>query len=89
MCTILSLPKITLDRYDVNVAEHVLKLAELAATAEDLFENPEDLSVWLRAPARALGGRQPLPLFTSFTGIEIVTRVIGGLPMGSSNRGRS
>jgi putative toxin-antitoxin system antitoxin component (TIGR02293 family) len=65
-----------------RTAEHVIKLAELAVSLGDFFENPEDAGEWLRNPARALGDRRPIDLLGSFYGTEMVIEVVNGLAGG-------
>ncbi len=83
MASILSLSQDGFsDHYDANTAERVYKLAELAVYGEELFEDPANLSEWLRAPAKALGYKRPLSLLSSFLGTEMVIRVVVGLEYG-------
>lgn len=83
MSAILSLPEDEFaDHYDANTAERVYKLAELAVYSEELFEDPDSLSEWLRAPAKVLGYKRPLSLLSSFLGTEMVIRVVVGLEYG-------
>lgn len=80
--TILSLPMEKVNRHDRHVAERVFKLAEVAFFGGELFENPVNLAKWLREPARALGGRRPLDLLSSYGGMELVARTLAALEYG-------
>ncbi len=63
-------------------SDRALRLARIAATAEDVLGDREAAAAWLKQPSRALGGRVPLDLVRTDAGATLVTDVLGRLEHG-------
>ncbi len=65
------------------VSEQVLKLAEIYARGEEVFEETDRFLGWLNHPSQALGGKVPMDLLDSAYGRQIVlhelTRIEHGI----------
>jgi putative toxin-antitoxin system antitoxin component (TIGR02293 family) len=63
-------------------SDRVLRLARVAAQAEQVLGGREEAVNWLRRPNRSLGGRKPLDLVRTDAGAELVVDVLGRLEHG-------
>ncbi len=60
-------------------SDRLLRVARVAAHAEEILGGRSEAVKWLKAPNRALGGRKPLELVHTDAGAELVTGVLGRL----------
>ena len=67
---------------DAIESERVVRLAEVAARAADVFGGDETACTWLSEPNRALGGARPLDLLDTDMGAEAVRDVLGRIEHG-------
>jgi len=63
-------------------SDRVLRLARVAAQAEEVLGGREDAVKWLHRPSRSLGGHKPLELVRTDAGSELVVDVLGRLEHG-------
>ncbi len=63
-------------------SERVLRLARVAADAEEVLGSWENAKAWLITESRALGGRRPLDLLDTDVGAESVRDVLGRIAHG-------
>jgi putative toxin-antitoxin system antitoxin component (TIGR02293 family) len=63
-------------------SDRVLRLARVAANAEQVLGAREDAVNWLHRPNRSLGGHKPLELVRTDAGAELVVDVLGRLEHG-------
>jgi putative toxin-antitoxin system antitoxin component (TIGR02293 family) len=63
-------------------SDRVLRLARVAAQAEEVLGAREDAVKWLHRPSRSLGGHKPLELVRTDAGSELVVDVLGRLEHG-------
>jgi putative toxin-antitoxin system antitoxin component (TIGR02293 family) len=63
-------------------SDRVLRLARVAAQAEEVLGGREDSVKWLHRANRSLGGRKPLDLVRTDAGSELVVDVLGRLEHG-------
>jgi putative toxin-antitoxin system antitoxin component (TIGR02293 family) len=59
-----------------------VRIARIAAVAEETFQNAEKAAAWLRRPNRALGDHKPLDLLITSTGARLVEDVLGRIATG-------
>jgi putative toxin-antitoxin system antitoxin component (TIGR02293 family) len=63
-------------------SDRVLRLARVAAQAEEVLGGREDAVNWLHRANRSLGGHKPLDLVRTDAGSELVVDVLGRLEHG-------
>jgi putative toxin-antitoxin system antitoxin component (TIGR02293 family) len=63
-------------------SDRVLRIARVAAQAEQVLGGREEAVNWLHRPNRSLGGRKPLDLVRTDAGAELVGDVLGRLEHG-------
>ena len=63
-------------------SDRVLRLARVAAQAEEILGGREDAVKWLHRANRSLGGHRPLELVRTDAGAELVIDVLGRLEHG-------
>ncbi len=68
-------------RLDANQSERLVRLANVAAWATDIFGDA-GARQWLSEPNRALGGSSPLALLDTDVGAEAVRDVLGRIEYG-------
>jgi putative toxin-antitoxin system antitoxin component (TIGR02293 family) len=87
---ILPVSRRTLQRYEQqNVAclpkalsDHMLQVAKVYARAVEVFADEERALEWLQAPIVALGGRIPISLLDTSTGVDLVLTALGRIEYG-------
>jgi putative toxin-antitoxin system antitoxin component (TIGR02293 family) len=67
---------------DAVESERVVRLAEVAARAADVFGSDESARAWLDEPNRALGGARPFAMLDTDMGAEAVRDVLGRIEHG-------
>lgn len=81
MAEILSISSRTIQRYEekgpgepltAEVSDHMVQVSKVLAKATEVFEDAALAKEWLKEPIPALGGRTPLSLLDTSTGIELV-----------------
>lgn len=60
------------DPFNRVVSEQVLKLAEVYARGEEVFEDTDRFLGWMNHPCQAMGGKVPMDLLDSAFGRQIV-----------------
>ena len=60
----------------------VLRTAKAFAKAEEVFEDREAASAWLKREIRSLGGVTPISLMDTDSGFELVMRTLGRIEYG-------
>lgn len=63
-------------------SDRALRLARIAALAEEVLGEREEAVTWLKQPNLSLGGRVPLDLLRTDAGASMVTDVLGRLEHG-------
>ncbi len=63
-------------------SDRALRLARIAALAEDVLGGREEALDWLNQPIRSLGGRLPIELLRTDAGASMVADVLGRLEHG-------
>lgn len=63
-------------------SDRALRVARVAAQAEEILGGREEAVQWLRTANRTLGGRKPLELVRTDAGAELVVDVLGRLEHG-------
>lgn len=85
---VIDLPQRTLARRKkerrlrADESDRLLRLARLAASAEDVLGAHENAGRWLQKPNRALGGVTPLSLLDTDLGAEAVATILGRIEHG-------
>ncbi len=85
---VLHLPERTLARrkrerrLQPDESDRLVRLARVAAQAEETLGSAERAAAWLRRPSRALGGEAPLDLLDTDLGAREVEAVLGRLDYG-------
>ncbi len=87
---ILPVARRTLQRYEQQdvkclpkeLSDHMLQVAKVYARAVDVFEDEERALAWLQAPIVALGGRIPISLLDTSTGVDLVLTELGRIEYG-------
>jgi putative toxin-antitoxin system antitoxin component (TIGR02293 family) len=69
-------------RLSADESDRLLRLARVAAGAEDVLGSRERAGGWLRGPVRALGGVRPLDLLDTDLGAQQVERILGRIEHG-------
>jgi len=81
MASILSISSRTIQRYQdkkgdelltPEVSDHLVQVSKVLVKATAVFEDADLARGWLKEPIPALGGRTPLSLLDTSTGIELV-----------------
>jgi putative toxin-antitoxin system antitoxin component (TIGR02293 family) len=67
---------------DAVESERVVRLAEVAVRAADVFGSDESARAWLDEPNRALGGAKPFEMLDTDVGAEAVRDVLGRIEHG-------
>jgi putative toxin-antitoxin system antitoxin component (TIGR02293 family) len=63
-------------------SDRALRVARIAALAEEVFGSRDEAIEWLQRPNRSLGGLSPLELVRTDAGATMVTDVLGRLEHG-------
>ncbi|MGH7324668.1 MAG: type II RES/Xre toxin-antitoxin system antitoxin [Candidatus Rokuibacteriota bacterium] len=63
-------------------SDRLLRLARIAARAEEVFGKRQKAAAWLQKPNRALGGATPLDLLDTDLGALEVERILGRIEHG-------
>jgi putative toxin-antitoxin system antitoxin component (TIGR02293 family) len=85
---VLNLPPRTLARrkkarrLSANESDRLLRLARVAARAEEVLGSQERAGAWLRGTVRALGWVSPLDLLDTDLGAQEVERILGRIEHG-------
>jgi putative toxin-antitoxin system antitoxin component (TIGR02293 family) len=87
---VLPVSRRTLQRYEQQnvkclpkeLSDHMLQVAKVYARAVEVFEDEERALAWLQAPIVALGGRIPISLLDTSTGVDVVLTELGRLEYG-------
>jgi putative toxin-antitoxin system antitoxin component (TIGR02293 family) len=87
---ILPVSRRTLQRYEQQnvtclpkeLSDHLLQVAKVYARAVEVFEDEERALEWLQAPIVALGGRIPMSLLDTSTGVDLVLTELGRIEYG-------
>lgn len=75
---ILSMDTRTMQRYtgsktlSVSDSEKVLLVRRMLERGEEVFEDPPSFNTWLRTPSIPFGGKSPIELLNTATGIQLV-----------------
>jgi putative toxin-antitoxin system antitoxin component (TIGR02293 family) len=69
-------------RLSADESDRLLRLARVAARAEEVFGSQERAGDWLRGTVRALGGVRPLDLLDTDLGAQQVERILGRIEHG-------
>lgn len=69
-------------RLRADESDRLLRLARVAAVAEDVLGAQDKAGRWLQKPNRALGGIAPLDLLDTDLGAEEVVTVLGRIEHG-------
>lgn len=69
-------------RLSVDESDRLLRLAMVAAIAVDILGGQREVSAWLKAPNRALGGVTPLSRMDTHVGARQVECVLGHIEHG-------
>ena len=69
-------------RLSVDESDRLLRLARVAAIATDILGGQREVSAWLQAPNRALGGVTPLSQMDTDVGVRQVECVLGRIEHG-------
>jgi putative toxin-antitoxin system antitoxin component (TIGR02293 family) len=87
---ILPVSRRTLQRYEQQnveclpkeLSDHMLQVAKVYARAVEVFGDEERALEWLQAPIVALGGRIPISLLDTSTGVDLVLTELGRIEYG-------
>jgi putative toxin-antitoxin system antitoxin component (TIGR02293 family) len=87
---ILPVSRRTLQRYEQQnvkclpkeLSDHMLQVAKVYARAVEVFEDEVRALEWLQAPIVALGGRIPMSLLDTSTGVDLVLTELGRIEYG-------
>ena len=87
---ILPVSRRTLQRYEQQdvkclpkeLSDHMLQVAKVYARAVEVFEDEQRALEWLQAPIVALGGRIPMSLLDTSTGVDVVLTELGRIEYG-------
>lgn len=69
-------------RFHADESDRLVRLARLAASAEDVLGTREKAGRWLQKPNRALGGAAPLERLDSELGARQVEQILGRIAHG-------
>lgn len=79
----------TLKRYEKKndilskiITDRLLQIAEVLATAIDVFEDEDNASTWMTRKNKALGDMIPLELMDTSAGINLVLDILGRIEYG-------
>lgn len=70
------------DRLSDTASERLLKLAEVAALGNHVFNSPELFKEWLQRPLRPLDGKKPVELMVNMYGLETIKTLLGRIEHG-------
>lgn len=87
---ILPVSRRTLQRYEQQdieclpkeLSDRMLQVAKVYARAVEVFEDEQRALEWLQAPIVALGGRIPMSLLDTSTGVDLVLTELGRIEYG-------
>lgn len=63
-------------------SDRLYRLARVAAQAQEVFENPQTATSWLKRPNRALNGNSPIDLLDTDAGTQQVTELLDRIDYG-------
>ena len=69
-------------RFSPSESDRLVRVARVAAAAEDALEDHHKAGRWLQKPNRALGGVIPLDLLSSDLGADQVETILGRIDYG-------
>lgn len=69
-------------KLDRDTSERLVRLASVAARAQEVLGDDMAMRRWLRAPNRALAGQTPISLLDTEQGAQVVLDVLGRLEHG-------
>lgn len=67
---------------NLSDSEQFLDTVRLLQKVTDVWESEQRAQEWLHQPITALGGSKPGDLFDTFTGRQVVSRVLDAIEMG-------
>jgi putative toxin-antitoxin system antitoxin component (TIGR02293 family) len=70
------------EKFNVNLSERILGMADLYSYGFEVFENEERFNHWMGQPNKALGGKAPYDLIDNQFGREEVRNLIGRIDYG-------
>lgn len=70
------------DRLSDTASERLLKLAEVAALGNKVFNDSDLFKAWLQKPLRPLAGKRPVDLMVNMYGLETVKSMLGRIEHG-------
>lgn len=90
MARLLAVSVRTLERFNKDtekklnpvMSERILRIAMVKDRCEDVFENPDVCTEWVKSENAALGGRTPLELMASDFGIDMILTELGRIEHG-------
>jgi putative toxin-antitoxin system antitoxin component (TIGR02293 family) len=65
-----------------ELSDRMLQVAKVYARAVEVFEDEQRALEWLQAPIVALGGRIPVSLLDTSTGVDLVLTELGRIEYG-------
>lgn len=71
-----------LDLLNESVSEHILQLAEVYSSGEDVFDSILNFKMWVNTSSRALGDKKPFDLLSSRYGAQMVLNELGRIEHG-------
>jgi putative toxin-antitoxin system antitoxin component (TIGR02293 family) len=69
-------------RLSASESDRLVRVARVAAEAEDVLDNHHKAGRWLQKPNRALGGAIPIDLLSSDLGADQVETILGRIDYG-------
>lgn len=66
-----------LDRMNASISEGVIRIAEVFARGDEVFDEPAHFQTWMNTENRALGMRRPIELLSSHYGVQMVLDELG------------
>ena len=63
-------------------SDRLYRLARILAHAQEVFEDPETVTEWIRSPNIALGKQDPLSLLDTDIGVQQVDQILGRIEHG-------
>jgi putative toxin-antitoxin system antitoxin component (TIGR02293 family) len=71
-----------MDLLSENISEHIIQIAEVYTKGNQVFDNNEDLNVWIHAANTALANQKPIDLLSSRYGIQLILNELGRIEHG-------
>jgi len=70
------------EKLDKRTSAHALEIAKVLQHAFEVFEDEEKVKRWINKEHKALNGMRPVMLFSTLTGLNMISDILGRIEEG-------